>query len=283
MQRDQEFINAIIKNNFKKKLYHYTTNEGLLGIAKNKNLHLTEYQFLNDKDEIAYGSSVARQETMNSLIELYDLAIAEKDYNRKDIPFLKKILERLKQNEDNAKLGKIFITCFSESGDSLSQWKGYSNFGEGFSIGFNMEKLIDENNDNLVFSRVIYRKKEQYSIIKKFLKLFVHLSKDEINSEKLIFHSARLLFIISCFFKSAAFSEEKEWRLLYFNDFLEKSNLDCKPGRFGIHLFYNYWFDIESVTEVFIGPKYEFVENYISLKLLLNDKIKIKRPIIRIK
>jgi hypothetical protein len=31
---------------------------------------------------------------------------------------------------------KMFLTCFSENGDLLSQWRAYGNNGDGVAIGF---------------------------------------------------------------------------------------------------------------------------------------------------
>src|SRR5262249_47446801 len=42
-------------------LYHYTDAAGLLGILKNQALRATDYQFLNDREEISVGEQLVAQ------------------------------------------------------------------------------------------------------------------------------------------------------------------------------------------------------------------------------
>lgn len=64
---------------------------------------------------------------------------------------------------------KFFVMCFSgeESGDLLSQWRGYGDNGKGIAIGFNeyaLKKVTDsvqtyENQESyILYNKVIYEK-----------------------------------------------------------------------------------------------------------------------------
>lgn len=51
----------------------------------------------------------------------------------------------------------VYISCFSKESDILSQWRAYADNGKGVSIGFDLEKLVKE--DNLLISEIIYEDK----------------------------------------------------------------------------------------------------------------------------
>ncbi|MCG6142827.1 DUF2971 domain-containing protein [Leptospira mtsangambouensis] len=282
-------VQTILDENLKRKrkqLYHYTTADGLLGIKTNKSFHLSEHQFLNDMDELKYGSLIAQINLYDLLNEEYNRAIEKKEIDSKDIDFLNKILDKVKNNEKFLKLGNYYIGCFSEIGDDLGQWKGYSNFGEGFSIKFDMEKFLSKKTENYIYSQVVYDKKKQSTIIKTLVKNILNYynqNKEHERKEVIINTGAQLIFLTSTFFKSPKFSNEREWRLLYTNPFLNNKEISYKSGRFGIHSYHPFQFDINCINEIIIGPKYDFVLNFNSLNLLFNNKVTIKRANLRIK
>jgi hypothetical protein len=110
-------------------IYHYTTISGLIGIISSQELWASDCRLLNDGTELSYA---------------------------KDI-FLKEV-EKLKLPPPGRGSGYIipgssldyfqmYITCFCEDGDLLSQWRGYSTY-QGYSLGFDTDLLnasvIDE-------------------------------------------------------------------------------------------------------------------------------------------
>ena len=111
-------------------LYHYTTAEGLKGIIENEELWSTSAYYLNDSAEILYGYrllDVALEEWLKQATPLEDsisrgLAESLRHYFGHDA------LER------NV-ITPIYLTCFCEEGNLLSQWRAYGSSG-GYSIGF---------------------------------------------------------------------------------------------------------------------------------------------------
>jgi hypothetical protein len=86
------------------------------------------------------------------------------------------------KEEDIKTLGALFdanrlypyIACFSENGDSLSQWRAYANDGKGVAIGFNPEKFGITNRipvntliktDSIGYYKCIYDINEQKRLI----------------------------------------------------------------------------------------------------------------------
>ncbi|EMJ85531.1 DUF2971 domain-containing protein [Leptospira meyeri] len=283
------YVQEILEKNQKrkyKKLYHYTSAEGLLGIQSSSSLHLSEHQFLNDMDELKYGSLMTQINISELLLEEYNLAKEKGEFERKEIDFLNKILEKIKNKEKFLKLGNFYIACFSENGDDIAQWKGYSNFGEGYSIGFETATLLKNKTDKYIFAKVIYDKKKQSLIIKSVIKQILEVFNNEEHQEKIaniIENGASLLFLTSAFFKNPKFSDEKEWRLIFTTHYFDSKQILCKSGRFGIHSYHPYKFDITSIKEVIVGPKYDFYLNSNSLNLLFKHSVTVKNANLRIK
>ena len=68
----------------------------------------------------------------------------------------------------------IFITCFSEEKDLLSQWKGYANSGFGYSIGFKFSQIIERQKmkyfNFATLKKVIYDSDKQEEILTNTIK-----------------------------------------------------------------------------------------------------------------
>ncbi|WP_026462961.1 DUF2971 domain-containing protein [Adhaeribacter aquaticus] len=107
------------------KLYHYTSQAGLLGIVKYKKLWFTNIHYMNDSSE--YTCS----------LELIEAAL-KKYYNLGE--------EFYKLFPDGKESEPIFSFSLSEAGDLLSQWRGYCPNG-GYSIA-----LFDQYNLNQINS-----------------------------------------------------------------------------------------------------------------------------------
>jgi hypothetical protein len=107
-------------------LYHYTTQEGLLGILgdKDKNIWATHYRYLNDASE---GQIVTKL--------LFDeLKRRSGGDDEGVISQGKSILSEITSHE-------VYVTSFSEDGNLLSQWRAYSRKSGGYSIGFSSNYL----------------------------------------------------------------------------------------------------------------------------------------------
>lgn len=149
---------------------------------------------------------------------------------------------------------KIFIACFSEKNDVLSQWGMYADNAQGVSIGFNVAPIIKltKENSNFQFIKVKYINKEekrsiQENLASNYLEAFKqNFPKNLANlvdePEKMkqagydityhiedFFHIAGRELYERCFlellkksieYKSDYFVQEAEWRLIY----IPKSN-----------------------------------------------------------
>lgn len=131
-----------------------------------------------------------------------------------------------------------YVTCFSEKGDLLSQWRGYANDAKGISIGFdkNILQTFDTGGYSFHFKKVIYKVQEQSMYIKNYLGELIN-SYELVESESLDSLDQSFAFFLhdlssriqalrndSPQFKNSAFQEEQEWRLFVNNHI---SNIYC--------------------------------------------------------
>jgi hypothetical protein len=113
-------------------LYHYTTADGLKGIIENGELWSTSAYYLNDSAEILYGYRILDL----ALEEWLKRAIPPEDsISRGYAESLRRYFgyDALERNV----ITPVFLTCFCEEGNLLSQWRTYGSSG-GYSIGFNV-------------------------------------------------------------------------------------------------------------------------------------------------
>lgn len=203
--------------NFKGDLYHYTSSIGLLGILESQKLWATESSYLNDSQEIKYGINFVvgkLREIQTPESWIYDL--------------VQQTISRVNKFHANS---NIYLVCFCENGDLLSQWKGYTNLGDGYSIGFKASELIRTKRKfphfGISIRKVIYDKREQERIINSEIeatlqKTSLLLSKYQAFQKDILQTATSYLFnylsaqIVR--FKSDVFQEEREWRAIYFDD-----------------------------------------------------------------
>lgn len=212
----------------KKSLYHYTPSvSAVKNIVSNGELWLSKSTFMNDKFEISYGLSVAK--------EVFD------EY---DTPLVKRIAEVLSKNISD----DYFILCFSGNSNSRFLWNYYSN-KNGYALEFKPEFISDfinsERRKLLIFegaqyhetlggrkialkeqcnlpadipgyayeykaNYVLYDKAEQTGIIRELVEYMIK-HEHEIS---LFTQAGWLLSSVILFFKDPFFKDEEEYRLI---------------------------------------------------------------------
>lgn len=286
----------------KKALYHYTTNDGLIGIQSSSQFHLSEYFCLNDKFELIAGQEIIKEifseefekefEKLNTRIDL--LTKSESD-NKPDV-LQDDEFRRISRNASifhtiannfssdvSSEFFSIFVMCFSEKRDLLSQWKGYSDNGKGFCLGFETKELLDKiilgnkktsligsNGEDILFlGKVIYQKEQLRQKVNLIVKKVADLLKtnDAIDKKEIIEHVTAVSLILSAFYKLEEFKEENEWRLIVIN-FHANENVSYRSSLHGISSYYKLEITPslnKLIFEIIIGPKYDNEKNYRTL------------------
>lgn len=110
-------------------VWHYTTAEGLIDIVGDKAIRSTNIFYTNDQKEFRHGVQLAIGELQSGRFH--------GDYKEivpKTIEILQSIIRGMAVHL------KVYVSCFSEAEDDLSQWRSYCPHG-GYAIGFPLAVL----------------------------------------------------------------------------------------------------------------------------------------------
>lgn len=212
-------------------LYHYTTAEGLKGIIENNELWATSAYFLNDSAEIIYGCSVLKDAIEQWMVNnpraenSLTLSAARQLHTTFGDHFLnKQVVE------------PIFLACFCEEDNLLSQWRTYGESG-GYSLGFQLPAAdlftgLGFGPEPCTYTprvvKVEYQRKEQLrkcselldAVLPAFDKPETARALETIGDHPLVGFPAIATVVMDLFmeeiigFKNEAFAVEKEWRIV---------------------------------------------------------------------
>ena len=218
-----------------KLLYHYCSTQKCFSILKNNNLRMSDIGKSNDYTELNL---------------LFPRIFSEIEFCYREKPFnfeyegllgfeaLSKLLNHsYRYWDEQFSYGKFYnyVVCFSESSDSLSQWRGYADDAKGCNIGFSkqtLESLCLASSEVLELTKVTYlvdegvnklccdqalRILKQLKTYIRMIKIKFHNNEDEINTHIRNFLNYELedAFTDSLKYKSDAFHEENEWRIYF--------------------------------------------------------------------
>lgn len=250
-------------------LYHYTDRIGMHGILTSKELHLSDYQYMNDQSEFKHGLIISQNTILKKIV-------SELEENRDRPEFLNRLNGWIKEFKSPDFVIYIFITCFCENGDLLSQWKGYSSFGEGYSIGLNKNDLLSfcNQNENHLFSKVIYLDKDKDDITRILLeKMKEYADEDPSTLISIAKLTIEIFILLAFFFKSNHFAEENEWRLVYYRlgDTKYSDSVQLKVASRGIVPFYRFPLDLSIIKRVYYGSINNPSQVKKALRLLLDE------------
>ena len=194
------------------RLYHYTNAGGLLGIIEHNKLWATHIDYLNDASELRYARG------------LVEAALSRYEQAGGSAP-VREFVRRTRDMFDVSKTMDVFVSCFCEEGDLLSQWRGYAQAGEGYSIGVDGDLLGQIGGGlNFFFGNVLYDREAQDETINDILsrcvegvnELTAGLSAGD--ASPLVYEFCRIfrraIWYPLVTFKDAMFAEENEWRTI---------------------------------------------------------------------
>lgn len=198
-------------------LYHYCDANALLSIFHNRQVWATDTGYLNDSTE---------------LVSLFDgvdyhlksVSTDTEKYVRDRMLIITKFAPKFRANLIGL---SSYVSCFSEDGDVLSQWRAYGANGMGFAIGFEPKELrVLEKGGGGTLKRMIYGgNKEEQIVLDYFNKIVAALSSLTPGFDKYGFPTMDLeewlrlrmsefLHEVAFECKHPAFHEEREWRIL---------------------------------------------------------------------
>jgi Protein of unknown function (DUF2971) len=194
-------------------LYHYTAPNAFTAIVNDHTSWLTNAAYLNDQGELAYPVEVALE------------ALARRRRSA-PAPAIESFLARVQQTlQSHIEYKDWYIASFATQGDLLSQWRAYCPQG-GYSLGFYGPRLVSILLRQGAFELrpVEYVRDRQIAILEetitKYELIYEELRKKhpELSDSEIRFEVASALGIMLSLqfitFKSPAFAEEHEWRIV---------------------------------------------------------------------
>lgn len=220
----------------KKIVYHYCSVDVFTQIISDKKIRLSDITKSNDSMEILWITKYIK--------EIFDEEFNKETSNTRyfNEGYQKDAFSELVEHYSNEffkaeqRIYSYMVCCFSEEGDLLSQWRGYSDDASGFSIGFDANALATFGNplaedsissDIFDFNKVIYDVSKQKARIRECAKQLISELKplSKVTSGDIKQQSMKAfnqcffkLFKWSIFMKNPFFKEEKEWRICYCTD-----------------------------------------------------------------
>jgi hypothetical protein len=208
-------------------VWHYTTADALIKIMTYKKLWASDIHYLNDASE-------------NTRMKGLLLRRIADRFGSGAEPRLTQLQSEIRFWD--SEMYRTFVACFSEEGDSLSQWRAYGT-GYGYAIGFSSKQLAalcdrltplvqaSQGLPHLVFGGVDYVREDRENegiIVDEFIDALLQ-SLD--TTPNLLPYSTIAFRHRAPFVKDAAFSTEAEWRLAGTIDSTDATDLKHRPGR----------------------------------------------------
>jgi hypothetical protein len=193
--------------NVEQELYHYTNLEGLGGIIANSDLWLTNARYCNDEEELIHGVRL----TQSIVQEQAQSADAKR----------REYLDELVRLLEDPQLDPVYICCFCETDNLLSQWRAYAANATGVSMAFEPAGFsyitgpdCPPNLGLMRFWKVFYLPETQRKIIRSAIDYYPSFEPGAAAGDWARWTAEAIRFFIPTF-KNQDFAEEKEWRLIF--------------------------------------------------------------------
>lgn len=186
-------------------LYHYCTAETFHAICSGKKIRFSDLFSMNDFMEVRWGYQIW-EEVATELTG---------EYGKSFIDAIDLVLHR------TGLFALPLASCFSLSGDILSQWRAYGADGTGYSIGFSAKYLTQLPARPLL---VLYDRKRQLEELMAVIRSLhsAESARGYIIGDK-FFEAAMRIAVDLVSFKNPAFSEENELRMIHLVSFMESN------------------------------------------------------------
>lgn len=259
-------------------LFHYTTGTGLLGMLKNYTqttpnltMRASHYMFMNDPKEYIYGESVCL-DIIDSIETEMGIEVQNRIKTLVSSDDYKEAKHSVMLKTHNLDINSPYIISLSMANDSLHMWNMYAANGNGLTLNFSLDRLI---NVITPYSCIYYNgnNPSAYSDFRqRIIDEYKKLSQENCHFNK--FERAHIIYsIISAYFgpkiKDRAYELEHEVRILpHKNDkeilFRDKNGL--------IIPYIEESIPFDSMDNITVGPTADFERVRESILILLNSK-----------
>jgi hypothetical protein len=236
-------------------VYHYTSQTGLLAIIKTKKIWATDIYYLNDSAEMKHAWEIAKKVLQTPGIS--------------KCPDEDRIIKGIISHSDPPLSHRLYVACFSNAKNKLSQWRAYGSESGSFSIGFDSGELKEYAAEHHTdFEHCVYQKDQQESRVHFVIEHALadyrsRLEKaDKVSADSMPPVDIAINFFLQDFtkympiLKDESYIDEKEYRLI--RHYGELKHVLFRKGRSTvipyIELDLPQEKNILSVREIFVGP-----------------------------
>lgn len=229
-------------------IYHYTTQQGILGIVSLQELWATQVHFLNDKNEVFLTFKLLERELKKQIGQAQSNPV-------------KSMLKNIRRHLTCIDQGHICIASFCEEKDLLSQWRGYGNQGKGYAIGFDLQELQQiARRQHFVIWPCVYNPTLQVELVDYLIDIWCR----KFGSDRAVDHEKMFNIIntsvcqLAPIIKDESFSEEKEWRLVSSVVSSKSPQFAFREGEYSLIPYYNFQIADKqhrhSIKTIVVGP-----------------------------
>ncbi len=234
-------------------LYHYTSADGVLGILGRREMYASDLRFLNDARELTF----ARDVVVARLRQAADELEAHPDDDIGRVEARVNLMRNCSYEADRvSEWLQIFVACFCEKGDLLSQWRGYGQTA-GYALGFDRAALENSIGESATLRKVVYGDAAAPQLTEMTETIIAHPPMAHAGSRGMLLAEHGVVPMV-VHVKDSAFEEEREWRLAttrYVHDGGPGNDaVRHRGGRLGITPYVSVGFDRAALREVRIGP-----------------------------
>ncbi len=228
-------------------LYHYTTQDGLIGIVKERALWATKIHYMNDASELTWPLDVART-ILTTLRKELDVG------KPTDKEFQELIIDLMLKDVADWKRINLCVASFCTNGDLLSQWRGYGVFGSAYSIGFDTKALLESIGTHPFELRGCrYHDTDTYR--RRIDQLISEVIDVAVRNHGLPEDFLDKLVRMATTTKLKCFGEENEWRLVSSKPLsYTGERFDFRSARSMIVPYYSLPFEPRCIVQIIIGP-----------------------------
>jgi hypothetical protein len=276
----QEILNSVLSRTPPALLYHYTDQNGLLGIVgkKKKEIWASHHQCLNDTQEFLHAKDLIRGEI--------DKRYAAANSDRCSLlDVMRSTLDGPGNEEVN-----LYVASFSEDGDSLAQWRAYGGQTAGFALGFRGDQLVLPEEFTIV--PCIYKPEKQCEvangIVAEVENALAQMAPVGSINAKITTQATLLLTLhrLALVFKHEKFKAEQEWRIVSAHPLMDfmpafpvgelENELDFRPGKSMLIPYRRIPLNDDKnnfpLHEVVVGPNPNKEQSKRSVQSLLNSQ-----------
>jgi hypothetical protein len=218
-------------------LAHYTSIKVMENILQNSEVWFSNPLFMNDLQEMRFGLNLGSSLFSNAEL-LKRAAISDAR-----AALLQQAFSHYYQSFDNQDAFDTYVFCLSEHDKShtdglLSMWRGYGQHGSGVAIVFDTAKITMVPTSPLIISKVSYGSNEDRSSeLEQLLRQWAEICAQANLAEDKLHLAAHAAFTLIKTFalatKHKGFSEEAEWRVIYYP---ERDRAGALKNSLGYHI-----------------------------------------------